>query len=258
MRVGGFVIGVCAILPALTAGAGLASDDCVAAKTVPAVADRALDGQTIVLTGGTIVRLAAVLAPRDGIVAGEARRRLDGLVAGKPVLLGDQGPAQDRYGRIVARLYLAEGGHWVEGALVRAGVLRVFTLRDDRACARALLAAEATAREAGAGLWADPQFAIRRADDPSLSEAGGLFQIVEGEVLSTGRTAAATYLNFGRNWSTDFTVTVNMADTKLFESAGLELDGLAGRRVRVRGWLSVADGPAMRVDHPEQIELLGK
>jgi endonuclease YncB( thermonuclease family) len=261
MRVGGFSIGASAVLPALVVcGSALAAsgDECVAAKLAPAVADRALDGNAIALADGRVVRLAGVVAPRGGTFAEEARQRLQALTGGKPVLLGDQRPTPDRYGRIVARVFLGEDRNWVEGVLLRAGLLQVFTLRDDRACARALLAAEAAAREAKAGLWADPQFAIRRADDSSLSRAGGLYQIVEGEVLSTGRTAVAAYLNFGWNWSTDFTVTVNMADAELFESEGLDLDALAGRRIRVRGWLSVKDGAAMRVDHPEQIELLGK
>jgi micrococcal nuclease len=261
MRVGGFSIGASAVLPALVVcGSALAAsgDECVAAKLAPAVADRALDGNAIALADGTVVRLAGVLAPRGGALAEGARQRLQALTGGRPVLLGDQRAAPDRYGRIVARLYLAADRSWVEGALLREGLLRVLTLRDDRACAPALLAAEAAGRAAKAGLWADPEFAIRQADDSSLSGAAGLYQIVEGEVVSTGRTAAAAYLNFGRNWSTDFTVTVNMADTELFESDGLELDALAGRRIRVRGWLTVKDGPAMRVDHPEQIELLGK
>lgn len=258
MRVVPFAATVLFVILAGAAGAVAPADGCVATKLTPAVADRAIDGNTVVLADGTAVRLAGVLAPRGGALAEEARRRLEALTGGKPVLLGDQRAAPDRYGRIVARLYLGADRSWVEGALLRAGLLRVFTLRDDRACAPALLAAEAAGRAARAGLWADPEFAIRRADDSSLSGAAGLYQIVEGEVVSTGRTAAAAYLNFGRNWSTDFTVTVNMADTELFESEGVELDSLAGRRIRVRGWLTVKDGPAMRVDHPGQIELLGK
>jgi endonuclease YncB( thermonuclease family) len=241
-----------------TAGTAMTEETCVAAVLVPAFADRALDGNTIALADGGTVRLSGVIAPRHGALGEAARQRLHDLVGGRTVLLGDPKATPDRYGRTAARLYLEAGRIWVEGALLRAGLLRVFTLRDDRACAAPLLAAEAAGRAAGAGLWADPQFAIRRADDPVLSGAGGQFQIVEGEVLSTGRTAAAAYLNFGRNWSTDFTVTVNMGDIELLESEGLELDALAGRRIRVRGWLSVEDGPAMKVDHPEQIELLGK
>ena len=64
------------------------------------------------------------------------------------------------------------------------------------------------------------------------------------------------YLNFGRDWSRDLTVTIGIADVEVFEAEGGPLDILAGQRVRVRGWLRQWDGPWIRVDHPEQIELL--
>jgi hypothetical protein len=43
-----------------------------------------------------------------------------------------------------------------------------------------------------------------------------------------------------------------------FASSGLDLKGLTGRRVRIRGWVEVrgaAGSPAIAVDHPEQIEM---
>jgi endonuclease YncB( thermonuclease family) len=258
MRAAGFVSAIC--FAAFMPGAHAEEPElgCSAAKLMPAMAERALSGNTIALSDGRRVRLAGVVVPQSPAFEATARDSLQALVGDAPVFLGDASAVPDRHGRIVAQVFLDDGRRWVEGELVRTGLLRVFTLRDERSCAGALLAAEAAARAVRAGLWADPEFAIRQADDSSLSGAGGQYQIVEGEVLSTGRTAAAAYLNFGRNWSTDFTVTVNMADAKLLESEGLEIDALAGRRIRVRGWLSVKDGPAMRVDHPEQIEVLGR
>jgi micrococcal nuclease len=254
MRALASVIGVPVVLAALAAGAAAAGEGCDPAMPATAVVERVVDAGTIALKEGTLVRLAGVVAP-EGRTGDLARQRLLTLLNGKPVLLGDRQARPDRYGRTAAQIYVGADRTWVQAVLLRAGLLRVFTLRDERACAAALLEAEAEGRAAGAGLWADPQFAIRMADDPTLPGDGGRFQIVEGEVLSTGRTAAAVYLNFGRNRSTDFTVTVNMADTELSESEGPALDALKGRRVRVRGWLFIENGPAMRVDHPEQIEL---
>ena len=43
-------------------------------------------------------------------------------------------------------------------------------------------------------------------------------------------------------------------DTLMLDGSGL--DGLASRRVRVRGWLQDANGPMMKLDHAERIELL--
>ncbi len=77
-------------------------------------------------------------------------------------------------------------------------------------------------------------------------------------MLSVGKTPTTVYLDFGRNWTTDFTVTVGTQDAALLESEGLALHDLEGRRVRVRGWLSQSNGPMIRVDHREQIEVLDR
>ncbi len=61
-------------------------------------------------------------------------------------------------------------------------------------------------------------------------------------------------MNFGRRWSEDFTVTILKRNERSFKAAGLDLKGLAGRRVRVRGWIEAARRPWIEAAHPEQIE----
>jgi micrococcal nuclease len=39
-------------------------------------------------------------------------------------------------------------------------------------------------------------------------------------------------------------------------AAGLDPHSLAGKQVRVRGWVEWRNGPMIRADHREQIELL--
>jgi len=41
-----------------------------------------------------------------------------------------------------------------------------------------------------------------------------------------------------------------------FPAAGIDVKGLAGKRVRVRGWIEWRSGPMIAVTHPEQLELL--
>lgn len=234
---------------------------CTAASPESAVVAEVIDGDTVVLDGGAVLRLAGIVAPKSeegGALAEAARQALAALVRGKGVLLGNRDANADRHGRTAAQVFLREGGAWVEREILRRGLARVFTLRDSRSCGAALLAAENEGRAAGAGLWSSPDFAISEAGNPSLSERRGLYQIIEGRVLSVGRTASTVYLDFGRDWASDFTVTVRGSDEALFESEGLALDGLKGRRVRVRGWLAEWNGPTMNVDHPEQIEVLSQ
>lgn len=73
-------------------------------------------------------------------------------------------------------------------------------------------------------------------------------------MLSVGEGAGRVYLNFARDWKSDFTVAVARKDVSAFRAGGVDLKALAGKRVRVRGW--ARNGPMIEATHPEQIEVL--
>ena len=141
--------------------------------------------------------------------------------------------------------------------MIRSGHARMAARVGDRACAAELLTHERSAREAKLGLWADPYYVMRRADDPAaVSRERGRFTIVEGSVLSVRESGGTIYVNFGKRWSEDFTVTIAKRNERVFATAGVEPKRLAGRRVRVRGWIEERGGPWVEATRPEQIELL--
>ena len=68
------------------------------------------------------------------------------------------------------------------------------------------------------------------------------------------------YINFGADWRTDFTVTVEPADAAAFiedvtKGRAGGISGLTGASVRVRGFLTRYNGPEIRVTVPEQVEI---
>jgi hypothetical protein len=141
--------------------------------------------------------------------------------------------------------------------MLAAGHARVAADVGQLACAAELLAAESSARAAGLGLWSDPYYAVRRAEDPArLLTERGRFTLVEGKVLSVRESRGTIYVNFGRRWSRDFTVTALKRNERVFTSAGLNLKKLAGRRIRVRGVIERRRGPWIEVTRPEQIQLV--
>lgn len=224
-----------------------------------------IDGDTLALQSGEQVRLVGLQAPklplgrpnfRKWPLADEAKAALAALSLGRRVTLWYGGARQDRHGRILAHL-TTEGGAWLQGRLLKAGFARVHTFEDNRAKAREMLALEAEARRAGRGIWAHPFYRVRDARELALGDwrdALDSFVLVEGLVLDVGETRSRTYLNFGRDWDFDFTVTVRARDREPFREAGLDLAALAGTRVRVRGWLQAYDGPTLELSHPEQLE----
>lgn len=207
------------------------------------------DGRTLLLADGRELRLA-------GIEVTEASRAaLQTLVAGHLLRLERLAPETDRYGRLVA--FAGEGQESVQQAMLEQGYARVSARVGDKACADALLSAERAARAAGRGLWADPNFAPLSAENlVRLQAERGRFALVEGKVLSVHESGATIYVNFGRRWTRDFSVTILKRLQRTFAAAGVEPKRLEGRRIRVRGWIEQRGGPLIAAETPGQIELL--
>jgi hypothetical protein len=74
--------------------------------------------------------------------------------------------------------------------------------------------------------------------------------------LSVRESGATIYLNFGRRWAQDFTVTILKRHRREFSAAGIDPKFLEGRPIRVRGWIEQRGGPVIEADAPEQIELV--
>ena len=87
----------------------------------------------------------------------------------------------------------------------------------------------------------------------------GRFALVEGQVVSVRESGATIYVNFGQRWSESFAITISKRNERSFTAAGLDVMKLAGRRIRVRGWVEAhgADGnaPWIEAARPEQIEI---
>jgi len=224
------------------------------------------DGDTLVLEQGLVVRLVGIQAPklplgRAGFeqqpLAPEAKAALAAMTLGKRVRLSFGGLQTDRYGRALAHLHVegVDGELWVQGEMVRLGLARVYSFKDNRTMVGELLEVEAEARTANRGIWALAYFAIRQVED--TGDYLDRFEVVEGRVLAAEQVGGRIYLNFGADWRTDFTVSVAPGDTGLFEKAGIDLLSLAGQRIRVRGWSRNFNGPVIDLTHPEQLESLG-
>ena len=97
---------------------------------------------------------------------------------------------------------------------------------------------------------------MRHAEDPAgVLAVRGRFAVVEGKVLSVRESGGTIYVNFGRRWADDFTVTVPKRLDRKFTTAGLSLKKLTGQHVRVRGTVEERAGPWIEATHPEQFEI---
>lgn len=210
-------------------------------------------GDSLVLEDGREVRLAAVRLPAEGEpLSGDSRQALDRLVRGKPVALSTVKDSPDRRGRIVA-FVAGEGGAGVGEALLAEGMAMVDVTPDVAGRAGKLLEIERLAREQKRGIWANPYFSV--VDEQDAMERRDRFGVVEGTIRKVEERKDATYLNFGDDWKTDFTLTINRDDrTKYFK--GFDFPSLEGKRVRARGWVYSKNGPMIDLRCPQQLEAL--
>jgi endonuclease YncB( thermonuclease family) len=225
------------------------------------------DGDTLTLDSGLKVQVTGVIAPRRGFrerpdepKAKEARQTLEKIALGREARLAYGG--EKRFGDAENPLALAqvfvksEGGRWiwVQQAMLREGMARVRTWKDNHARYAALYAAEEIARKAKKGMWADKAYRIRNAETIKADDSG--FQIVEGVVRSIGKTEKKTYLNFGDDYKTDFTASIDAAALPNWTPKDIQIDNLEHKRIRVRGFVYDSGGPLIRVDHPQAIEVV--
>jgi endonuclease YncB( thermonuclease family) len=217
-----------------------------------------LDARSFRLDDGREVRLAGIepaVTEKAGINRTSA---LSAIVAGHEVTLRGQDDTPDRYGRQPAFVFVDGADTPVQSLLLAQGDALVSDAATDKDCALSLAAAEAEARQAKRGIWADPA-AIKNTESPGdILARIGLFTVVEGKVVSVRQAGATTYLNFGRNWTRDFAATISRRMLGAFEAAGITLKSLENRRIRVRGWVEARGGPRIEVLKVGQIELVGE
>lgn len=233
---------------------------------------RVVDGDTLMLDGDRRIRLLDINTPElshEGVAAEpyarEAASYLEQLAGGRDVRVEIGRKEKDPYGRYLGQVYIANGtakGGWVNGTLVRDGYAHVYTFADNAMYADDLLALESQARAARRGLWVLDRWTVRRAGDCCGKADIGTFKLVQGRVLAAVKVKTSggtrTYLNFGTDWKTDFSVFIADKDARWFKQAGITdiAEHYRGREVRVRGYLQPVNGVLVRVTHPAQIEIL--
>ncbi|MBR0711896.1 thermonuclease family protein [Bradyrhizobium liaoningense] len=210
-----------------------------------------VDARSMRLNDGREIRLAGIEPTAT------TRQALTSLLAGRDVTLRSADDTPDRYGRHGALVFIGESDTPVQATLLAQGEAIASAEIADKDCAAALMTSEAQARRQKMGNWADPS-AIKNAESPDDILAGiGRFMVVEGKVLSVRQAGVMTYLNFGRNWTRGFAVTISRRALPAFESAGIPPKSLEYRRIRVRGWVEGTLGPRIDVRLVGQVELLG-
>jgi len=255
-------------IPAATIGLSLVASRPASSQdlTPPETAEVSaiLDGDTVKLADGDVLRLSGIEAAKPDLAPGNkalaalaeaAKANLKARIGTGPILLRQDAGKRDRYGRRLARAFNSSGT-WLQESLVSAGLARVRGDARNRLGLETLLKVEAGARDAGLGIWRHPLFAVRAAEDPALERLSGTFQIVSGRVFAAAVVKNTGFINFGVDRKTDLTLVLKKPALDLGGPAMMNLGWLTAEPIRCRGWLDLYDGPRIDVSYPEQIEVL--
>jgi endonuclease YncB( thermonuclease family) len=154
-----------------------------------------IDNRTFRLEDGREVRLVGI----QTVTAGSAA--LAALIAGRNVTLHGETDVPDRWGRQPALVFTGGADTSVQGSvtsvqgsddsvqglLLAKGEALVSAEVADPGCAAELAAAEAVARQAKRGTWAEPGV-IKNAESPGdILASIGQFAVVEGKSCLSGR-----------------------------------------------------------------------
>lgn len=214
------------------------------------------DGDTVRLRNGDKVRFIGINTPeigRDGkpseAFARKAKNRLAQLLKNHNYILNLRygNEQRDRYQRLLAHAYLADNRS-IGAILLREGLAAQVTIPPNVRNLRCYHKAESIARAVRCGIWSLAQ--SNGVDASKLTDKTKGFRIISGLVNGIHRQRDVLYLNLQDRLN----LRIDKGDRKYFDPAFLQ--GLKGRRIRVRGWVSARNHVLqMRLRHPAAIEV---
>lgn len=210
----------------------------------------------------------------SGVRTAPSPKLLENLV-GRSVIPYQAAKRADRTNFTAAHILLPDTAGdqepiWLQQALLQQGQAFIYIYPDQVSCAKALRSSENTARKAGLGIWgldllgaapmsglqALPAIFLGQANQMVAETAAGHYGIIRGLVISTGSAGRWRYLNFGRNYTQDFTVRLTASVEKHLSDHGFTLKGLKNRTIEVRGIIQSNGGPLIDVFDKAQMVIL--
>jgi endonuclease YncB( thermonuclease family) len=228
--------------------------------------EEVIDGDTVKITGGYLVRYVGINAPeirrKEGDrwiynpqpFAEEAKAFNKKLVEGKKVRLKYDVVKRDTFDRLLAYVYL--GDRLVNGEMISRGYALTYIYPPNVNHADLLVRLQNDARENDRGLWCAVNSHPITPD--KASEYIGKIKTVEGRVRDIYKGERVIRLNLGGVHRPLFHVVIFRNVLNRFESRGISsLNYYRGKKVRTRGLIKDSEGLAeMVIDDPSQIEVL--
>lgn len=148
---------------------------------------------------------------------------------------------EDRYGRM---LITSD----IEAPMLRDGAA-IFYARNDKIPAE-WMNAETTARNAKRGIWTQKDFLLT---PENAAQHRGEFHVLEGRISRIYEAKNATYLNFGEDWHSDFSITIPGKTRRGMKEMLQQLK--PGSAIRIRGMIYEENGPMIKLLKADNLEI---
>lgn len=194
---------------------------------------RVVDGDTLRLSDGRSVRMIGLNTPElgkqgrsDEPFAVAARKRLEALVADNGGRVGLRAGRQgkDHYGRTLAHVYDANGAN-LEAQMLADGLGFQVAVAPNVELVACQQAAEASARQAGRGVWR--QSPVLKAQQ--IQRSG--FAVVSGRVSKVQRNRGGIWIEL------QDALVLRVAPNLVGQFDTARLQALQGQQIEARGWI---------------------
>jgi len=132
--------------------------------------------------------------------------------------------------------------NWLQGELIERSLVHVYPSMDN-------------------DVFAQQMLSMDRADvlspfdlEGNIGKYKGKFAVVEATVLQVKRVRNNIFINFGEDWRTDFTVLIKKSNENNF--TGIDVMSIAGKKIRVRGWVEEYNGPLIKAYGRYNLEII--
>ncbi|MCF7873313.1 MAG: thermonuclease family protein [Candidatus Omnitrophica bacterium] len=225
--------------------------------------EKVIDGDTIVLSTGESLRYIGIDTPESRIKKGnqfvydpqpfaiEATQLNKELVEGKSVRIEFDIDKKDRYGRLLG--YCFVGDTFVNEKLTEEGYAVLYTYPPNIRYVDLLVQAQKKARQNNRGIWG----VYKTINHKQAGNYINQIRTVRGRVLNTYQSNNCTYLNFGSDYKTDFTVVIFNNTLDYFHNEKINpVSFYKGKMIEVSGRIREYNGPEIIVNSPEEIRII--
>ena len=218
-----------------------------------------LDGLSILRKDGTQVRLHQIDIPDHfrqdpGPISGHAKGRLGEILQDQKIReyipIKNASQIQNRLGQDVLHIENLDG-EWVQEVLISEGLARVIPDQKLEDITIHLLKVEYQARKEKKGLWEDSAYKIHSAE--TIKPSAWEMQIVEDKIKKIATIKNNTYLNFGDNWRTDFTILIPSKIRQYYTKKGIDIFSFQDQKIQVRGYVEDFNGPLIKLESPSHL-----